>query len=375
MSKIVTKGLTFDDVLIVPKYSDFKRSEVILSSKLHDRLQLNFPVISSPMDTVTETDMAIAMSLIGGLGIIHRNLSIAEQTAMVKFIKSFHSSKITSVSTVDQNNKLFVAAAVGAGSDLEQRMQSLSAAKVDLVCVDSGHGHSKYIIDAIKFIKKQYPDIILMGGNVATYDGAKALIDAGVDILRVGMGPGSICTTRIISGMGVPQLTAIEEVVKAAKDTKVTLIADGGIKQLGDIAKAIGMGAHAVMLGSLLAGHDEAPGNIIEIDGNKFKSYRGMGSLGAMTKGGAERYGQDPKELKKKLITEGVEGVVKYKGNIEDYLFQIAGSLKSSFYYVGARNMQEFHNKVEFIQITSASIKESDTHSIKVVNVGNNYNY
>lgn len=371
--KIVMEGITFDDVLLLPRFSDFKRSDVDLTTNLHKKIVLKIPVISSPMDTVTESDMAIALAQNGGIGVVHRNIKIDVQAEMIRKVKS------TEVVDLDQaahdvQGRLLAAAAVGAGSDLEERVQALVDAEVDMICVDSGHGHSQYIIEAIKLIKEKYPQIVVMAGNVATYDGAKALIDSGVDILRVGVGPGSICTTRIISGMGVPQLSAVGEAARAAEGTDVTVVADGGIKQIGDMAKALGFGAHAVMLGSLLAGHNEAPGDVIKIGEKQFKSYRGMGSLGAMVKGGAERYGQNPNELKEKLVAEGVEGLVDFKGQVGTYLYQVTGSLKSSFYYIGSKNLSEFHNNAKFVKITPAGMRESDAHSITITDIGGNYN-
>jgi IMP dehydrogenase len=357
-NKIVSDGITFDDVLLLPGYTDFKRAEVDLTTALHPRLILRLPVISSPMDTVTEEAMATHMAQAGGLGVIHRNLSIPDQALMVKNVKS---------------KQLPVGAAVGVGSDLSERVEALSISGADLLVIDSGHGNTEYMVDAIKLIKKMNPKQLVMAGNVATADGAKRLIQAGADMLRVGMGPGSICTTRIITGMGVPQLTAIAEAVKAAKDSKVAVIADGGIKQIGDMAKALGMGAHAVMLGSLLAGFDESPGDRVEVGGKAYKQYRGMGSVGAMKKGSAERYGQAKDTSARKLIAEGVEGLVAYKGPVSEYLDQVNGSLKSSFYYIGARTLSEFHKEATFVRITPASMAESHPHSIAVVESGSNY--
>ena len=352
------EGVTFDDVLLLPGYTEFKRAEVDLSTKLHERLELKFPVISSPMDTVTEEPMALALAHAGGIGIIHRNLSIDDQALQVSHVKE---------------KDYQVGAAVGAGADLEARVEALVKANADVLAVDSGHGNTKFVIDSVLMVKKRYPGMIVMAGNVATFDGAKRLIEAGADILRVGMGPGSICTTRIITGMGVPQLTAIAEAVKATKSTRVTVVADGGIRQIGDMAKAFGMGAHAVMLGSLLAGYDESPGEITTVDSAKYKQYRGMGSIGAMQKGSAERYGQSKDTEQKKLISEGVEGMVPYKGNVADYFDQVTGSLRSSFYYIGAKTMEEFQTKARFVRITPASLIESHPHSIVINNPGANY--
>ena len=352
------EGITFDDVLLLPGYTDFKRADVDLTTTLHPTITLKLPVISSPMDTVTEEPMARALSLAGGLGIIHRNLSIGDQAQMVANVRK---------------EKLLVGAAVGAGSDLEERVKSLVHAGTNLLTVDSGHGNTKFVIESVQFIKKNYPSVVVMAGNVATEDGARRLIEVGADILRVGMGPGSICTTRIITGMGVPQLTAISESVKAAHGKNVAIVADGGIRQIGDMAKAFGMGASAVMLGSLLAGYDESPGEIVSVNNLKYKQYRGMGSVAAMQKGSAERYGQSKETNEKKLISEGVEGLVPFKGKVAEYFDQVTGSLRSSFYYIGAKSMSEFQEKARFVRITAASLIESHPHSIVIEKPGANY--
>lgn len=356
--KIIMDGITFDDVLLLPGYTDFKRADVDLTTTLHPRLTLKLPLLSSPMDTVTEDAMAASLAQAGGLGIIHRNLSIAAQASMIASLK--------------QKN-LPVGGAAGVGKDFEERVAALIKALADIIVIDSGHGDTKFMADAITLIKKNYPGVLVMAGNVATYDGAKHLVDAGVDVLRVGMGPGSICTTRIITGMGVPQLTAITEAVRATGGTKTTVVADGGIKQIGDMAKALGMGAHAIMVGSLLSGFDESPGERVFINNKAYKQYRGMGSVGAMKKGSAERYGQTTDTAGKKLIAEGVEGLVKYKGGVGEYLDQVTGSLKSSFYYIGAKTLDEFHQKARFARITPASMTESHPHGIVVSNAGSNY--
>jgi IMP dehydrogenase len=352
------EGLTFDDLLLLPGYSDFKRDEVDLSVKLHPRLTLKLPIISSPMDTVTEKTMAIALGRAGGIGVIHRNLSVEEQVSQVKAVKKAG---------------LLVGAAVGVGKDFEERVKKLVAAEIDLIVVDSAHGHSRFIIEAISFIKKKYPQLGLMAGNIATFDGARALIKAGVDVLRVGMGPGSICTTRIVTGIGVPQITAVMEAARACEGTKVTVIADGGIRQLGDIAKALGAGAAAVMLGSLLARFEESAGKIVEIEGKKYKSYRGMGSEAAMKEGSAARYGQEAEKRKARLVAEGVEGLVPLLGKVDDFLSQVEGALRSAFYYVGAKNIKAFHRQARFIKISPHSLWENHPHDVKIVNSGKSY--
>lgn len=366
-------GITFDDVLLLPNESTFRRDEVDLTTKLHPGIVLKLPILSSPMDTVTEAAMAKQMAQNGGIGVIHRNLQVEVQRSMVEEVKREKVSDPAKASC-DSKGRYLVAAGVGAGKDLEERVKALVEAEVDMIVVDSGHGHSAYIMDAVRFIRKNFgKKVVIMAGNVATYDGAKALIKAGADILRVGVGPGSICTTRIITGMGVPQVTALLEVARACKGSKVTFVADGGIRQMGDMAKALATGAGAVMLGSMLAGHAEAPGEQVEIDGRAFKRYRGMGSIGAMQKGGAERYGQNAKTEAQKLIAEGVEGLVPFKGAAGTFLFQCAGSLRSSFYYLGSKTLPEFHKKSRFIRITPASMQESHPHTIQIVDSGGNY--
>lgn len=366
------EGLTFDDVLLLPGYSDFKRTDVSLAATLHPSVVLPLPVISSPMDTVTEDSMARSIALAGGLGVIHRNLVISTQVSMVTSVKK---TKVGSAvqAAFDSEKRLLVGAAVGVGPDFQDRVAGLAEADADVLVIDSGHGNTKYMTDAVSYIRSAYPNVVIMAGNVATSDGAKRLAAAGAHILRVGMGPGSICTTRIITGMGVPQLSAVSEAVSGVAGTDVTVVADGGIRQIGDMAKALGAGAHAVMLGSLLAGYDESPGDKILLDGVEYKTYRGMGSIAAMKKGSAERYGQARDTKEKHLIPEGVEGLVKYKGQVGDYYTQIAGSIKSSFYYIGAKNMEEFHTKASFIKITQASLTESHPHSIVISNAGANY--
>jgi IMP dehydrogenase len=366
-------GITFDDVLLLPGYTDFSRKQVDLSVSLHPTIVLKMPVISSPMDTVTETEMATMMAMHGGLGIVHRNLSVDAQTKIVRDVKGVSVTN-PSESSCDVEGNFLVGAAVGVGEDFEERVQKLINADVDLLCIDSGHGNTAIQIDAIKRIKELSPRLPVMAGNVASAEGARNLVKAGADIIRVGMGPGSICTTRIITGMGVPQLTAVMEAVKGVEGTHATVIADGGIRQMGDIAKALAAGASAVMLGSMLAGFEQSPGETVELNGQVFKKYRGMGSLGAMKKGGAERYGQSVQTADKKLIAEGVEGLVPFKGSGQDFLMQVAGSLKSSFYYIGGRTLSEFQERAQFIKITPAGLKESHAHTLStVLNAGANY--
>jgi IMP dehydrogenase len=365
--KIIMEGLTFDDLLLLPNYTDFPREQANLGTKLHATISLKLPILSSPMDTVTETDMSIAMAQSGGLGIIHRNLQIPAQKKIVDMVKR---AKVIDAETasLDTSGRYLVGAAIGAGADMEERVKALVESGVDVIVVDSGHGHSQYILDCVSFIKKNYKNkVVVMAGNVATYDGAKAMMKAGADILRVGVGPGSICTTRIVTGMGVPQVTALMEVARAVKGTKITFVADGGIRQMGDMAKALATGASAVMLGSMLAGYTQSPGEEVDVGDKRYKRYRGMGSVGAMQKGGAERYGQNMKTAAKKLIAEGVEGLVPFKGDVADFLFQATGALRSSFYYLGSKTIKEFHAKARFVKITQASLQESHPHSLTAI--------
>jgi IMP dehydrogenase len=366
------QALTYDDILLLPNYTEIKRTDVDLTTVLHPQVVLKIPVVSSPMDTVTESDMAAAIARAGGLGIIHRNLTVSAQSDQVAAAKKSKTG-ITEKSATTADGSLLIGAAVGVGADLDERVKALLSAGADVLVVDSAHGYSKFVIDAVRQIRGTHPRIVIMAGNIATFDGAKALISAGADILRVGMGPGSICTTRIITGMGVPQISAVAAVVRATDGTRVTVVADGGIRQIGDMAKALAFGAHAVMLGSLLARFDESPGEKTEINGKFYKPYRGMGSVGAMKKGGAERYGQNRSTDEKKLIAEGVEGLVEYKGPVADYLFQIEGSLRSSFYYLGARTLEEFFRSSRAIKISNAGLLESHPHTITLSDAGGNY--
>ena len=370
-------GLSFDDVLLFPDYADFSRSEINLSTKLTKKITLSLPFVSSPMDTVTESKLAIALAELGGIGIIHRNLTIEDQANEVKKVKA---------------KKLLVGAAIGASKGFEERIEVLSKAGVDVVVVDSAHGYSKGVIETTKYIKNKYPKIEVIAGNVATFDGAKALIVAGADGIRVGMGPGAICTTRIISGMGVPQITAILETVRVAKKAGVPIIADGGIKYSGDMVKALAAGAASVMMGGFFAATIESPGKTVELKKDEvpsrfknifngthpylFKEYRGMGSVGAM-RAGSKIKSEDEFHGKsygdRVLIAEGVEGLVPVKGTVKDLLDQAVGGIKSGMYYVGAKTIPELWAKAKFMQITQASLTESHPHDVLITNPGKNY--
>ena len=357
-------GLTYDDVLLLPDASDVVPSEVDTKTQLTRGIQLAIPLISSAMDTVTESAMAIAMAKAGGIGIIHRNLAIDEQVTHVKLVKGAN---------------LLVGAAVGVGDDGFERAQALIEIGVDVIVVDTAHGHHRAVLDAITKIKKHYADQEIIGGNVATRSGAQALINAGADAVKVGVGPGSICTTRVVAGVGVPQITAIMEAAKACKKADIPLIADGGLQYSGDIAKAIVSGADTVMLGSLLAGCEESPGELVEIDGRKFKTYRGMGSLGAMQSRGTkksfskDRYMQDDVLAEDKLVPEGIEGKVAYRGPVSEVVHQLVGGLRSGMGYAGAEDIAALQKRGRLIQITAAGLQESHPHDVLDVADAPNY--
>ena len=362
--KVAMLGLTYDDVLLLPDASEVVPSEVLTKTSLTRRISLDIPLISAAMDTVTESAMAIAMAKLGGIGIIHRNLAIEEQVTHAKLVKGAG---------------LIVGAAVGVGDDGFKRAQELIEVGVDVIVVDTAHGHHRAVLDAIERIKSNYSDQEIIGGNVATRAGAQALINAGADAVKVGVGPGSICTTRVIAGVGVPQITAIMEAAKACKKADVPLIADGGLQYSGDIAKAIVSGADSVMLGSLLAGCDESPGELIESGGKKFKRYRGMGSLGAMQSRGEtksyskDRYMQDDVLSEDKLVPEGIEGKVSYRGPVADVVHQLVGGLRSGMGYAGAEDISALQKRGRLIQITSAGLQESHPHDVFDVSEAPNY--
>ena len=484
MLKVIQEALTFDDVLLVPNHSSILPSDASLKTQLTSKIQLNIPLISAAMDTVTESELAIAIAQEGGIGIIHKNLSSQDQANEVTKVKKHESGVITDpvvtspdcsikevieltskhnisgvpvvegknlvgivtsrdlrfvskvtpkVSSImtpkdrlvtvkegaskdqvklllhknriekvlvinskfhlkgmitvkdlqkskefpnackDNLQRLRVGAAIGVGKDMNERVKNLINAEVDLLVIDTAHGHSKMIIDAVKHIRKKYPKIQLIAGNIATKEAAKALIKAGVDAVKVGIGPGSICTTRIVAGVGVPQITAISDVASATKGTTVKVIADGGIRFSGDISKALAAGADSVMLGSLLAGTTEAPGEIELYQGRTFKNYRGMGSIGAMRSGSSERYFQNPDTTSDKFVPEGIEGRVPYKGSITNILHQLIGGIRSSMGYLGCSTIKEIHSKAKFIKVTNAGMKESHVHDVMITKEAPNY--
>ena len=349
----IKEALTFDDVTLAPNYSEILPSETNTSTKLSKNLTLKIPLISSAMDTVTEGRMAIAIAEKGGIGVIHRNLSIKKQIDEIRKVK---------------NKKFLVGAAVGASLDEHKRAERILKENLDLIVVDTAHGHTKKVSDIIKKIVKIKPkNTTLCAGNVATAEAAKFLIKFGVDIIKVGIGPGSICTTRLVAGIGVPQLSAIINVKKGIGNSKASIIADGGIKFSGDIAKALAAGADAVMIGSLFAGTDQAPGKVIKKNGKLFKSFRGMGSIGAMNKGSADRYFQTKQKNTSKYVPEGVEGYVKYKGMVDNIIYQLVGGLKSSMGYLGSKKVIDLRKKPKFFKITKAGFYESMVHNIDEV--------
>ncbi len=480
-NKIVETAITFDDVLLVPSYSEVLPNQVSLKSRLTDKITLNVPIVSAAMDTVTEADLAIALARVGGLGFIHKNMPVAEQAAQVNRVKRSENGMISDPVTLskdhtlgqakelmakfkisglpvvdkdnvligiitnrdvkyqenldmkveeimtkdnlitsdkdtnlekakeillknrveklpivdkdnklvglitikdidnqleypnankDENGRLIVGAGVGVGEDTLERIAALVQAGVDIIGIDSAHGHSKGVLDKISEIRKAYPDLDIVGGNIVTAEAAEDLIKAGANVLKVGVGPGSICTTRVVAGVGVPQLSAIYNVYEYAKTKNVAVIADGGIKLSGDIVKAIASGAGAVMLGSLLAGTDEAPGEEIIFQGRKFKTYQGMGSLSAMKRGGKERYFQSEA---KKFVPEGIEGRVPSKGKLEDVIFQLTGGLRAGMGYCGAKDVEALQKDTKMVMITGSGLKESHPHDVIITQEAPNY--
>ena len=480
--EVLPVGLTFDDVLLIPAESAVLPRDIDVSTRLTERIKLNIPLVSAAMDTVTESKTAIAMAQEGGIGIVHRNLTVAAQASEVEKVKKFESGMISEPITVapdqkisdaqeimkmygisglpvtkngrllgiltnrdlrfekrldrpvsevmtkdslvtvkpgvgldeakeilhqhriekllvvdedfrlkglitvkdiekkiqypnackDERGRLRVGAAVGV-SDWEERVESLVRAGVDLIAVDTAHGHSKNVIEVIGSIRRRYPDLDLSGGNVATAEGTTALIQAGVNVVKVGVGPGSICTTRIVSGVGVPQITAIGSCAKAAARHNVPIIADGGIKYSGDITKALAAGADSVMIGSLFAGTEESPGEMILYQGRTYKSYRGMGSLGAMGQGSRDRYGQADVKDSNKLVPEGIEGQVPYKGSMSFNIHQLVGGLRAGMGYLGSKDVLTLRAKAKFMQITAAALKEGHVHDVFITKEAPNY--
>jgi len=354
----IKEALTFDDVLMLPRYSDVLPVDTNISLSLTKNINLKVPFLSSAMDTVTESNMAIAMAKIGGIGVVHRNLKIKKQSEEVKKVK---------------RKKLLVGAAIGTSVEDLDRARSLYDSGVDLIVIDTAHGHSAKVLKALSQIKKINNKTPICVGNIATGEAAKKLYNSGADIIKVGIGPGSICTTRMVAGIGVPQISAVMEVKKALKKKKIKIISDGGIKFSGDIAKALAAGADAIMMGSIFAGTDESPGKKFKVKGKIYKHYRGMGSIGAMSSGSANRYFQKNYKDKSKFVPEGVEGRVEYKGSVSKIIYQLQGGLKSSMGYIGAKNLGEIKSQAKFIKITKAGFYESMVHSVEMTQKTINY--
>ena len=354
----IKESLTFDDVLLLPQYSDVLPSDTDVSVRLTKKINLKVPFLSSAMDTVTESKMAIAIGKAGGIGIIHRNLSIKDQSKEIAKVKK---------------RNLYVGAAIGTNKVDVERAKSLISNGCDLIVIDTAHGHSKKVLEILAKLKKVEKSIPLCVGNIATGEAATKLYNSGADIIKVGIGPGSICTTRMVAGIGVPQISAIIEVRKALKNKKIKIISDGGIKFSGDIAKALAAGADAIMMGSIFAGTNESPGKKFSIKGKIYKQYRGMGSIGAMSSGSANRYFQKNFKDKSKFVPEGVEGRVEYKGNVSKIIYQLQGGLRSSMGYIGAKNLAEISKNAKFIKITKAGFYESMVHSVETTEKNTNY--
>jgi IMP dehydrogenase len=361
------EGLTFDDVLLLPGYADFLPQDADLSTYVTRRVKLQIPLISAAMDTVTRAELAIALAQWGGLGIVHRNMSTEAQCEEVRQIKR---EAVTGANAaLDVQRRLLAGAAVGAGDALE-RATALIEAGADVIAIDTAHGHSKNVVEALKAIKARYPDAQVMAGNIATAEAAKCLIEAGADALKVGIGPGSICTTRVVSGVGVPQVSAVRAVASVAQAAGVPVIADGGIRYSGDIPKAIAAGADVIMVGSLFAATKESPGQEILFSGRAYKVYRGMGSLGALQNETNDRYG---KYAGGPVVPEGVEGMVPLSGSVADLVAQLMGGLRKGMGYVGLSTMAELKTQARFIRITAASVREGHAHDVTITNEAPNY--
>jgi IMP dehydrogenase len=366
-------SLTFDDVLLLPAYSDLIPSEANTKTRLTARITLSIPLLSAAMDTVTEDAMAIAMAQAGGLGILHRNMTPELQAQMVRAVKSAAPGDDPKA-TKDSRGRLRVGAAVGTGDDTLTRIELMHKEGLDVVIVDTAHGHSARVIDTVKAIRaRNFTSLDIIAGNIATADAALMLIEAGVDAVKVGIGPGSICTTRIVAGVGVPQLSAIMNVARACRAKAIPVIADGGIKFSGDLTKAIAAGADCAMLGSLFAGTEEAPGDVIVVQGRSYKSYRGMGSLGAMVRGSADRYFQGSVKQEQKLVPEGIEGRVPYKGSVTRILHQLVGGLCAGMGYTGCVTIAELQTKAQFTRMTNAGFRESHVHDVTITQEAPNY--
>jgi IMP dehydrogenase len=354
----IKEALTFDDILILPRYSNILPINTNISLSLTNKINLKVPFLSSAMDTVTESNMAIAIAKAGGIGVIHRNLKIKVQSEEIKKVK---------------RKNLLVGAAIGTNEEDLERARALLDNGADLIVIDTAHGHSEKVIKVLSKLKKINNKTAVCVGNIATGEAAKELYNSGADIVKIGIGPGSICTTRMVAGIGVPQISAIMEVKKALNKKKIKIISDGGIKFSGDIAKALAAGADAIMMGSIFAGTDESPGKKFKVKGKIYKQYRGMGSIGAMSAGSANRYFQKNYKDKSKFVPEGVEGRVEYKGSVSKIIYQLQGGLRSSMGYIGAKNLNEIQKKAKFIKITKAGFYESMVHSVEIISKNTNY--
>ena len=371
--KITRRGYTFDDVLLLPRYSEIIPSQVDLSTRLTKKIALKTPLLSAAMDTVTESEMGIALAKEGGIGILHKNLSIEEQTKEVRKVKEVDlTAEEKEKASLDKYGKLLCGAGIGITEDLLDRAEALLNSGANVLVLDSAHGHSRNVLQALEKIKSSFPSAEVIVGNVATYLGARDLMEKGADAVKVGMGPGSICTTRMVTGCGVPQMTAIANAVEALRGSDIKVIADGGIRYSGDIAKALAAGAHCVMVGSMFAGTEEAPGEIEIYQGRSFKSYRGMGSLAAMAKGSADRYFQTDNAADK-LVPEGIEGRVAYKGALRGIIHQQMGGLRSAMGLTGCATIEELRTKAKFVRITGAGIRESHVHDVTITKEAPNY--
>lgn len=369
--RINSTALTFDDVLLVPAYSEVLPREVSTKARFTRNISLNIPIVSAAMDTVSEKAMAIMLARKGGISVVHKNMGIEAQARQICEVKEYPAEG-DKIPCLDAEGRLRVAAGVGITADVLDRVTALVEAGVDAIVLDSAHGDSHGVVEALRKIKAVYPELDTVVGNIATAEAAVRLIEAGADSLKVGIGPGSICTTRIIAGVGVPQISAIYDVAKAAEGSGVPVIADGGLRYSGDIVKALAAGGDSVMIGSMFAGTDEAPGEIFEENGRKFKSYRGMGSVDAMKAGSRDRYFQDGEDSTKKLVPEGVVARVPYKGSVADIIYQLVGGIRSGMGYCGAADIDALHS-ARFVRITANGLVENHPHDITIT--GNTPNY
>jgi IMP dehydrogenase len=367
---IILDTLTFDDLLLLPNESDVLPSDAVTKARLTKKININIPLISAAMDTVTETQMAIALAQAGGAGIIHKNLAIENRCEAVKTIKE---TPAQPSAAVNSKGELLSCAAIGVKPIDREHLVKLVDVGIDVIVIDTAHGHAKSAIEQVQWAKSSYPNLQIIAGNIVTSQAAQALIDAGADGIKVGIGPGSICTTRIVAGVGMPQASAIQQVAKVAKQFDIPVIADGGIRFSGDICKALALGADCVMIGSLFAGSDESPGEIGWIDGQPYKTYCGMGSVAAMSRGSSDRYFQDSQLYSGKFVPEGVEAHVPYKGPVSAIIYQLMGGLRAGMGYTGARTIADLQQKAQFVKISHAGRQESHTHSVVVTEYPSNY--